>query len=308
MFKKILIILILFLSVSAVYAEDNATDTLNQSIDDAELTSPEETKTFDDIQICINKASTYSTIFLEGTYKSSDREIEISKDITLEGINGGATLDGDFASRILTIHSSRVTLNNLNFINAESTDFGGAINIHCDNANAPINNCTFLNNTAKDGGGIYAYGDINLSVINCEFINNSADYEGAIYAFTHSLIKDCKFYNNVGLSWMDGAIRGGDNVINCIFINNSAINDGVGGAIYKVVNCTFINNHAASGGAIYDAKNVVNCTFINNSAIGNDGYGGAISKSNSIIIVILQITQPQAKGEQSSFPLSYIQI
>jgi len=287
-FKKILIILILFLSVSAVYAEDNATDTLNQSIDDAELTAPEETKTFEDIQSYINKAPANSTIFLEGTYKSSGSEIIISKDITLEGINGRATLDGDFTSGIININSCRVTLNNLNFINAESTDFGGAINIHCDNANASINNCTFLNNTAKDGGGIYAYGDINLSVINCEFINNSAGDGGAIYAFGHSLIiKDCKFYNNVGLDYfsMGGAIRGGDNIINCIFVNNSA-NDGIGGAIEEarnVVNCTFINNHAPSGGALYEAKNVVNCTFINNSAIGNEGFGGAIWSCYSII-------------------------
>ena len=64
-----------------------------------------------------------------------------------------------------------------------------------------MNSCTFSNNSAENGGGIYNHLN-NPTVINCMFTGNSADWGGGIY---------CWFDSNVKL-------------INCTFVANSAAN------------------------------------------------------------------------------------
>ena len=108
----------------------------------------------------------------------------INKSLTIDG--NGHVLDGCGESRILLIKSSDssdfVSLYNLTFVNGKG-QYGyyvswysgqdvvaGAISnfnpIH-------VENCTFINNTARWGGAIYNGG--GATIVECIFTNNSAD-------------------------------------------------------------------------------------------------------------------------------------
>lgn len=243
MFKKSLILLLLlFLSIGAVTASENATDISHDLLADENVES--NISTFDDIQESINSAEANSTIFLNGTYKSLGREIEINKDIVLEGVEGGATLDADFTSTIFNIDSCNVTLINLNFINANSSASGGAIS---SNGKLMIINSSFINNSACDGGAIFSMDD--LTIVNCTFSGNCALNDGLGGA--------------IHVNGFDSKLS----VVYSTFFKNMASD---GAAIYSwgessVRNSTFKSNIASSsvlsvGGAMSGVADVVNCT------------------------------------------------
>ena len=135
-----LILIILIISVGAVSAQDNSTQT-----------HTDEGKTFTDIKIAIDKASENDTIELEGTYYSEGKEIEINKSITITSKNG-ATLDAKFKSNILNISNVNVCINNINFINSQSKTTA-AIYSH---GNLTLTDSKFINNTIKNPDKITA--------------------------------------------------------------------------------------------------------------------------------------------------------
>ncbi|MFC2111048.1 choice-of-anchor Q domain-containing protein [Bacteroidota bacterium] len=150
-------------------------------------------------------------------------------------------------------------------------------------SNPTITNCSFINNYAQLGAGIYNdgmnSGNSSPFITNCNFENNTATYGG-------------------GAIYNDGDQNGNSNstIVNCRFVNNSApkggsiLNDGKHGGYSSVdiINCSFTKNSASTnGGAIYnDAldstgycnSTVANCILWNNSIgssteIYNDGTG-----------------------------------
>ncbi len=62
---------------------------------------------------------------------------------------------------------------------------------------AMINNCSFKNNFAQDGGAVYAVND-NPTFNNCIFINNSATNAGAFMGIQagNSILNNCIFIDN----------------------------------------------------------------------------------------------------------------
>ena len=80
---------------------------------------------------------------------------------------------------------------------------GGAIEVASENTNCYIENCDFINNSAKKYnnnmgiGGALFFGALNGYVKNSNFINNSADIKGgAVYsAATGSTVDTCTFKN-----------------------------------------------------------------------------------------------------------------
>lgn len=56
-----------------------------------------------------------------------------------------------------------------------------------------MKNCTFLDNNAIYGGGLYFY-DGTAKIINCSFINNEANYGGAIY---YSQFGSIKYFSKI---------------------------------------------------------------------------------------------------------------
>ena len=270
--------------------------------------------TFTELNTIIN-GNTNSTIYLSGNFKfdsSLDNDfkngIPISRNLTIYG--NGATIDGNNIARIFNVTDPNLNVNfyDINFINGNTLDEGGAIYqgnaYNCtftgNNAenkggsiyNGNAYNCTFTKNKAFEGGAIYLG-----TATDCEFIKNEAATGGAICRgnATNSIFTENKasayggaiqfgnangsiFKNNKAERY-SGALHHG-NAYNCTFTNNTAkfagaINGG------NATNCTFTNNNATNGGAMHEG-NATNCTFTNNKAIDDGGamyYGNAYNST-----------------------------
>lgn len=185
--------------------------------------------------------------------------------------DGDVVLNANRAPNIFTINSRNVHITGLTFKNAyvlgdDSTGFAG-VAIRINSGDVSIDNCSFIDNEAKNvwGGALYIKSSVsNVNITNSLFINNSADVGGILRAESDSW--------NI-------------NIINNTFINNTATSHGGVSCVFSThvtfAGCTFINNSAPSSGAIHfhSAGNLVdNCTFINNRAngTGDDGYAGAV--------------------------------
>ena len=270
----------------------------------------------------ITDIGTGDTLYLNpGTYNKTnqDTNITINKNITIQG-NGPkdqVIIDAQGLNRIFTISNNRnIIFINITFLNGRS-NYGAAISIsnsnntlltlincsfinnsapssygggiYCEYANLVIIDSTFINNTAKYGSAIRAYGTHNSSIINSTFISNyiplgsSGGGTISIQATNNFNISDSVFINNSGDSWGGGitaTIVNNLTINNCNFINNSAT---YGGAIQLdrtnntfINNCEFFDNNASYGGGIY-AENGNNLTIISSNFTNNSGNnGGAI--------------------------------
>lgn len=255
---------------------------------------------FGDIQSLIDSAEIGDTILLNGTYTGSGKALTVNRSLTIDG-QGLTTLNANKLSSILKVNADNVFLINIVFSNSKgssvsvvngnfsliencsfynnSAENGGAV--YLKSTDFLINNCIFDSNEAGNiGGAIYSFSEKGL-IRNCRFCANHALYEGGS-VFTNSPIMDSRFINN-SVVYYGGAVCCDSILINCSFINNTAIE---GGAVFSwydssVMDCSFLNNSASDGGAIYGSCNVTNCNFTSN--VADDGYGGAIY-GNSISI------------------------
>jgi predicted outer membrane repeat protein len=160
-------------------------------------------------------------------------------------------------------------------------------------ASPMVRSCTFIENSADDGGGVLIRGSTSV-FFDCIMQNNIAEFGGGMHAganhYTNSINQfiNCHFIDNVALQ-EGGAVRGaaGDpnafpTFLNCSFSGNTAP---FGGAIFRqngsvrYSNCTFEDNNAGLGGAVYSrvfqddyAMTFDECTFAGNEASG----GGAM--------------------------------
>ena len=270
--KILLVLIFLFISISAVSAEGNFTalqEDINSSTD----------------SIDINQDYSYDN--------SSDYELNsgilINKsDFTING--NGHSIDGSNQARIFNITGNNITISNIIFINGNMAgDMGGALH---SSGSIILNNVTFKDNNANNGGAIYAAGKTTIN--NALFVNNKASKKGgAIFTNGNSNLINCIFENNTakngGAVYFNKGIR--NSIINSTFNGNKATR--AGGAIFirgpasnNTITSEFNNNLAkvASGGAIFFYKtaenNKIESTFTNNTA----SYGGGmffLSESNS---------------------------
>jgi len=179
--------------------------------------------------------------------------------------------------------------------------YGGAIAFE-DGANPAFENCTFNDNIATIGGGMWATW-ANPDINDCDFEANTAYHGGGVYFVGNSCkITKSNFYENQAL--YNTSLVDPNNVIDVL---------GEGAAIHcfdantTIVDCNIFNNHAAaSGGGIYLSGsesawlknclisknfagrdgggisanwhsdcNVVNCTIADNR-VGGSGFGGGL--------------------------------
>ena len=186
---------------------------------------------------------------------------------------------------------------------------GGAV--HIKKSELTLTENIFADNTARQGGAIYAHrSKVTMTGPNV-FVNNSATSGGAVSLDQHStlLITDRDremtpgIFNNYHysstLSLQAGTIW---------FVNNTAASEafGYGGAIYvedsnlTLANCTFSQNRAGYGGAIlsYGEHRIIMkgmIQFMHNSA----EYGGAVAG----LVGGKWITEDDAPNEPSRWPL-----
>ena len=224
-----------------------------------------------------------TVVLKDGSY--SQGEINITKSVSIIG-QENSILDGEGDSIIFRINNSQANVNviNLTFVNAYSSSFGAAI---VNNANLYVENCVFMNNSARSAAAIDNEG--NLLVKNCLFIANDAFGRdgGALSNVANATVINSTFINNTAAR-NGGAVKGQGNrfsIINSTFIRNSALgNDNYGGAIYvwasklEIQNSTFDGNAAGYGGAIFIGGGNVASTgltvnqsvFVSNKAIMGD--------------------------------------
>ena len=186
-----------------------------------------------------------------------------------------------------------------------------------------IENCTFVNNTAKNayGGAIWANRPFEIKGEGL-FESNSTSYGGAIYVTSGNTysITGQTFKNNSS-AYIGGAIcfnnANSKGIINASeFINNSAVDNG--GAIYSigkldVSDTEFDQNTAKAGGAVYinggtasfeGTANSETAIFSGNIASGKefDGSnckdgGGAIYVQSGTVTLIDGYTFEENKGQ-----------
>lgn len=142
-----------------------------------------------------------------------------------------------------TGHQSNFTIENLTFVNGRAANGGS---MYFKSKTGKINNCIFHDNAATSGsGGAYcaetAYGTV---VSNCQFYGNSSTQNGGAVSLTHAegsanfqKFVDCVFTNNTSTapsSYYGGGAVFVDRKIeleNCLFADNVATS-GMGGHAY----------------------------------------------------------------------------
>jgi len=170
---------------------------------------------------------------------------------------------------------------------------------YCINSMAQFANCTYFENRAHTGSGMYIFGG-QLELNQCSFIantnappGNASGPGGGVYASNAVLtVTACEFTGNASSSSGGGlfAEAGADvTITDTTFTSNLAgASNGGGGvcgdhATFNIVNCHFEQNGPREqsgpvfGGAAHFAGdqpvNILNCTFTNNLANG----GGAVA-------------------------------
>ena len=314
--------LILFISLGAASASQ--IDSLSNETQNSLKTLPEEIAsdnlkyTFTDLQININNSSDVLDISEDYAF---DNKSDLKTGIVIEKnnftINGNNhILNGNAQSRIFNITGKNITINNLVFINANTSESGGAIYT---TGHITLNNVTFIANSAQNfGGAIAGYEKSIVNCFNSGFIDNYAMGGSAIYSY--------KGKANVRSSYASsktpakyGQIMARDCALELDNLTFANIFASYCPAVYMVssnasiTNSRFVNlaaNISAGAIAIKSAKNIYicNCEFINTTSSKNAGsinadiYGVSGNLGNVTIVDCL------FKDTSSSFGGAYIQL
>ena len=246
------------------------------------------------IQAAIDAASNGDVIEVAaGTYLVDETIDTMGKAIALRGSVDFETgepltiLDGQNARRVLHCLGGEgpdTIIEDLVIRNGYLSSDGGGMYVL--GSSPTINNCTFTNNSAGDGGGFG--GGLGLeqsasSITSCTFTENTASW-GSGLAITESTasVSQCTFSENTAEVY-GGAIlniNSPSNLNDCLFFNNHAER---GGGIYcyestpSITNCSFTGNSSLYGGAgmvnYVSSPIIVGCEFSNNSCENYIGGG-----------------------------------
>ena len=292
---KLLVIalFVLFISIGAVCAQENATvsdiadtddvddvDNVDDAVDVAspklgqeetgEVLSDGEVGNFTELSGLISQSNDGDTINLTKDYKRLSSEgysygVSINKEITING--NGHTIDASKGSRIFSVSKSNVVLKNITFTNAYG-DVGAGVYVSGTANNFKVINSTFKDIVASGASALYIIG-VDSEVRDCRFIDNVAtrQYAAAIFLQgNYGKIINSTFTHNVAHTTSDQLYNDGG----AIYVYGKyAIIDG----------CNFTDNiqSVSGGGALYcggTSGTLKNCNFINNSA---NYHGGAVS-------------------------------
>jgi len=234
-------------------------------------------------------------------------DLDITETLTIEGLGGGPTIDGNDLDRVFDIHngSGSVYLTNLTITGGDSATSGGGIRIETQTF---LTDCTITDNsTDVSGGGIYK-DNASLWIDHSTISSNQAGSHGAgIFNGSSNLsINDSTIYSNSASNGAGGGIfnAGSANIRrSSVWGNNtyyvSAAHARGGGGIFNsgflnMYNCSMVINwaHDDSGGAIYN-NNSLDLTHVSissnlsspatSTAIAN-GAGGDLTMVNTLIV------------------------
>jgi protein-tyrosine-phosphatase len=251
--------------------------------------------------------------------------VELDGDMIIDG--HGHVIDANHLSRAFIITSGNVTLKNIIFKNGKHfknhflDDSGGGAILALPSSKVTIEDCQFVDNDSRQNAGAIYNKSFDSKISNSKFANNSSQNRGGVILTDGSLIlKECDFTSNSskwggaicnkhilecdGTSFKDncsqkgaGAIynqKGNFKLEHSSFTGNYS-QRGEGGAIYndndafiKLHDCSFLENRSVfvDGGAIYNGGdlNCNACHFDCNNAYhqgGAIGNGGSANLTNS---------------------------
>lgn len=217
--------------------------------------------------------------FNNGT--DNNNGITISKDNFV--INGnGHTIDANNQSAIFTIGGRNIIINNLTFINANSSE-GSVFRVNT-NCSLTTNNMILENDTAGKGV-ISVYGQYTS---NCDrFSDSTSDKYGIINVRENATVNfnNALMMNSKQMAW--GFIYAYNNayitVVNSTFANSTSKYSVAifGSKMTRIKNSRFINLHAEITAGAIGIKNgeesegaeseICNCTFVNVTSVKNAG-------------------------------------
>ena len=232
------------------------------------------------IQACIDVAADGMTVLvLPGTYYEN---IDfVGKNITVESQDGPevTSIDGGGADSVVTMNSGEwnASLSGFTITNG-SADYGAGI--HVEDSDVAFDDLVLEANVAAEyGGGMYLDGG-SWTIDACTFEDNEASYGAGIYATGLQLeVTDSLFHGNVATGNTGAGMY--LNVSQAVVLDTDLTHN-TGKAIYstssllEVDTCLIDSNHSGhgEGAGIYVRSGtsfIHNCTITNNAC---DGYTG----------------------------------
>jgi hypothetical protein len=238
--------------------------------------------------------------------------------LNFQGASGKATLrnltfrNGSAAEGggVRAINSGEIVLENCLFTNNTTTGNSGTLHLY-NVTNAKIFKCTFRNNRAKLGGGVYQNNGGKIDMDSCWIEDNDlasvgGSSGGGIYlgnpngfSLTNSIVR----FNKVagyggGIALAASAATMTDKTVaitNTLIANNESNQGGgiyisnivAGGSVdFSLINSTVYKNLSVSyGGALFVVGNtavgskvkIINATIVENNTQGNGGHGAGIN-------------------------------
>lgn len=224
--------------------------------------------------------------------------------------NTEITCAGNFC--VVTISGNNIELSKLTISNGNSGSFGFGGGINSMSSSFKLEYVVLKNNAAARGGGIYC-DNTNAEINYCTFINNTASlYTAGIQIANSSTVNlnYCSINGNLG-----GSYGGGVGVFNSVLnlkystvSSNTASGYGAGicsssSSIYSFNNTFALNIVNTYGGSIYATSS--NITLINTTNSGNGAFrGGGIYILNSAITI--NNTLIAKNTSRNSYPDVYI--
>ena len=217
---------------------------------------------------------------------------------------------------VIWVSAHQILFKNSHFINNNCTNTFFLNNIFLIYANEDsdlvhIKDCTFVNNHARNGGGISNLAIKGLTrITNCEFTSNHADrFGGAVRSVYKMIISGSKFTNNTAI--YGGAIystRSPILIVNCTYKNNyvtSSLRDKTGAAIFAsllpleeqlsavliVRNTIFTKNFGSETVSIVGSKaQMDNITFLDNGQKPENSSEGCLYLSDTRLDITGPVT------------------
>ena len=136
--------------------------------------------------------------------------VYISNSITIDG--KGHSIDGLSQSRLIFInpysgYNPTIELKNIVFKNGFA-EFGGGV-VAANSVRVIFTNCQFIGNKATEqGGAVYTQVDSTNTFRTCTFTNNSAPYGGGVYSARTSVsLQQCTFNSNTATGSGGGKVE-----------------------------------------------------------------------------------------------------
>lgn len=278
------------ISLSAIaidrYVATDGTDTPNDCTNQA---TPCLTITY-----AITQTTNTDDIYIAaGTYREANISL-VNRRLSFIGESAETTIidadtdeDGTGDGRIFYIDNSEIDIGRLTLTHGLSSDNGGAILL--ESSTVLVAECILSENKSdgNDGGAIFSDGI--LHVYNTLLTNNTADDGGAIYAdFGTLLINLSTISNNTAEDQGGGIYNSADMRMYLTTVDSNKAEhhtDGMGGGILTrskmwILYSTIINNEsAAEGGGIALGNNNIETVLVNSTLSGNSAgtYGGGIA-------------------------------